>query len=94
MERKIENPFDYLVARAQLETDIARDILLKAREANDYHREKAAAKLVAFHENEEQMIMLYVEAKIHYPEMAETLEKKRPHLLEMLRESELMWQAA
>lgn len=94
MDRKIENAFDYLVARAQMETDLARDILVKAREANDYHREKAAAKLLAFHENEEQMIMLYVEAKIHYPEMAATLEKKRPHLLEMVKEAELLWQAA
>jgi hypothetical protein len=92
-EHPIENPFDYLIARAQLETDIARDILTDARASADYHREKAAAKLVAFHENEEQMIMLYAEAKKLYPDIAEVLERRRPHLLEMLKEAELLWKA-
>ncbi len=94
MEHKIDGPLDYLVARAQMETDIARSVLERARADNDYHREKAAAKLLAFHENEEQMIALYVEAKLHYPDMAELLERKRPHLLDLLREAELQWQAA
>lgn len=94
MEHKIEGPLDYLVARAQMETDIARSVLERARADNDYHREKAAAKLLAFHENEEQMIALYVEAKLHYPDMAALLERKRPHLLDLLHEAELQWQAA
>ncbi|NUM45613.1 MAG: hypothetical protein HUU38_12985, partial [Anaerolineales bacterium] len=68
MEHKIQDAYDYLVAKAQLETDLARDLLEKARGTNDYHREKAAAKLLAFHENEEEMITLYVEAKLYYPE--------------------------
>jgi hypothetical protein len=92
-EHRIEGPLDYLVARTQLETDIAREILERARGEGDYHREKAAAKLVAFHENEEQMLALYAEAKRLYPELAETLERRRPHLLELLKEAELLWQS-
>lgn len=93
MEHKIEGPLDYLLARSQLETDIARQILEKARLDNDYHREKAAAKLLDFHEHEEQMVALYVEAKSLYPDMAATLEKRRPHLLSMMKEAELLWNA-
>ncbi|MEX0931232.1 MAG: hypothetical protein WDZ88_00615 [Candidatus Paceibacterota bacterium] len=93
MRRNIANQLDYMVARAQMETDIAREVLERARHSEDYHKEKAAAKLVAFHENEEKMIMLYAEAKAYYPDLADVLERRRPHLKDLYEEAGLLWEA-
>ncbi len=93
MRHKITNQLDYMVARAQMETDIAREVLERARLSGEYHKEKAAAKLVAFHENEEKLIILYAEAKAYYPDIADVMERRRPHLKDLYDEAGLLWEA-
>lgn len=79
MRHKISNELDLLVARAEAETDKARDILSSARIAEDYWREKVAAKLVEFCEHEEKAMRLYVESKLYHPELGDLIEKRWPH---------------
>jgi len=83
MKHKITNELDYLVARAELESDFAQKILKEVRAGNDYWKEKAAAKLALFCEHHEKMLRLYVELKIYYPELTQTLEEKWNYLKEL-----------
>jgi len=78
-QKKIENEYDYLVARAEAETNKAREILVEARSRNDYYQEKIAAKLVDFCEAEEKSIRLFAEAKLYYPDLGDLIEKRWPH---------------
>lgn len=84
MRRKISNEFDLLVARAEAETNKARAILADVRGSDDYYREKIAAKLVSFCEHEEKAVRLYVEARLHYPELGDLIEKRWPHFRALL----------
>jgi hypothetical protein len=83
----IQNEIEYLVARAQAETDIAQHIQGEARKENDYWKEKSAAKMVAFHEHEEKMLTFYAEMKTDFPELAWALEERKPYLLELVKEA-------
>ncbi|MEA1929720.1 MAG: hypothetical protein U9M92_02490 [Patescibacteria group bacterium] len=87
MRHKIEDECDYLVAEAQKVTDQARKILDEAKEANDYYREKLAAKLVAFCEAEEKYFSHYIELKLYYPDLAKTIESHRSHLREIMNQA-------
>jgi hypothetical protein len=78
-QQKIENEYDLLVARAEAETNKARDVLLEARSRDDYWQEKIAAKLADFCETQEKSVRLYAEAKLYYPELGDLIEKRWPH---------------
>jgi len=93
MKHEISNEIEYLVARAQAETDMARHMLEEAREEGDYWKEKAAAKLFAFQEHDEKMLTLYAELKAYHPELAEAVEERKPHLLELLAEAKQRFEA-
>lgn len=92
MRYKIQNETEYLVARAQAETNVTRQILKEARGDKDYWKEKAAAKMLAFHECEEKMLTLYAEMKSYHPELAEAIEKRKPYLLDILAEAKRRWE--
>ena len=79
MRHRIANEFDYMIARAERETEHARKILADMRAANDYWREKPAAKLVTFCEFNEKILRLYAEMKLYHPETAELIEERWPH---------------
>lgn len=89
----VTNETEYLVARAQAETYIARHILEEAQKANDYWKEKAAAKMLAFYENEEKMLTLYAEMKLYHPELSAELEDQKPYLLDLLAQAKSRWDA-
>ena len=91
MKYPIENEFDYLVAEAQKVTDEARKILSEARQSGDYYREKLAAKLAEFCEAEEKYITRFVELKVHYPELAQTIESRRTHLKEIIDQAKVKY---
>lgn len=76
----IHNEIDYMVAIAELETGAARKVVENARSENDYYKEKAAAKMLAFFEHDEQSLRIYAELKLYHPELAEIVETERPHL--------------
>ena len=78
MRHGITNEFDYLIAKAERETEHARKILAEAREANDYWQEKAAAKLAAFCESQERLMRLYAELRLYHPDMADALVRRWP----------------
>ena len=88
MDRPISNTGDYLIARAETELKLAESILDSARNGNDYYHEKAAAKLVAFHESEVAFMKHYVEVKLYYPDLAAALESHKPYLIEMWRDAD------
>ena len=90
-EGTISNEGEYLLVRAKIETELARGILTRARESGDYFREKAAAKLVAYHEEEEKVIQHFVEIKQGYPELAGVLEKQKPYLTVLWQEAVAQW---
>lgn len=92
MRYAIKNEVDYMVARARAETDAVRKLLEDSRKEDDYWKEKAAAKLVAFHEHEEKMLSLYAEMKSYHPELAAALEKHRPYLLDVLKRARHQWE--
>lgn len=93
MKNEITNEIEYMVARAQAETDMARHLLEEVREEGDYWKEKAAAKMLVFQESEEKMLTLYAELKSYHPELAEALEARKPHLLELLEEAKQRFDA-
>jgi hypothetical protein len=93
MKHQITNEIEYLVARAQAETDMAQHALEEARAAGDYWREKAAAKLLAFQKADEKMLTLYAEFKTYYPELADAVEYRKPHMLEILAEAKQRFDA-
>ncbi len=81
-----------MVARSQAETDAVRKLLEESRKENDYWKEKAAAKLMAFHEQEEKMLSIYADIKLYHPELAAALEKRRPHLFNILEVARNQWE--
>lgn len=80
MKHKIENEFDYLVALAERESDHADEIRQDASNANDYWREKAAAKLAEFCKAHERFMRLFAELKLYHPEAAAPMEARWTHL--------------
>ncbi|MCI0542808.1 hypothetical protein L0Y69_03620 [bacterium] len=92
LEGTIRNPGEYLLARARIESELALGILTRARESGDYFREKAAAKLVAYHEEEEKVIRHFVEIKQGYPELTVALEKQKPYLVVLWAEALAQWE--
>jgi len=92
MKYVIKNEVDYMVARAQVQTDAVRELLKETQQENDYWKEKAAAKLVAFHENEEKLLSLYAEMKVYHPDLAIALEKRRPYLLDLVDRAREQWE--
>ena len=100
MKKEIENEIDFLVAQAQLETDIAKEIIDSIRKketgspkevAEKYYEEKVALKMLEFFKEEEKVITLYAEAKSEYPILANLMENKRPYLKEMLAEAKKLY---
>jgi hypothetical protein len=88
----IQNEYDYLVAETQAEVEIARGIHERARAAQDYHKEKVAAKLVAFYEAKLGFVALYVEIKQNYPELIEVIDQENPSFALMLAEAKRSWE--
>lgn len=85
------NAIDLMVQNAQKRTDKARRVVEMAREADNYYKERAAAKMLAFFEHEEAAIRLYAEAKSNYPPLSELFEKESPHLRGLLEKAENEW---
>lgn len=81
-----------MIAQAQTETDIAKEIVESIRQKNDYYEEKLALKMLEFFKEEEKVISLYAEAKKNYPLLAELMENKRPYLKEMLVEAKGLYE--
>ncbi len=95
--KKIENEIDYLVAQAQIEADIASEILTSVREKSGpaqerYYEEKIALKMLEFFKLEEKLITLYAEAKDEFPLLSSLMENKRPYLKEMLAEAKKLYE--
>ncbi|OHB12120.1 MAG: hypothetical protein A3G46_00415 [Candidatus Zambryskibacteria bacterium RIFCSPLOWO2_12_FULL_39_16] len=93
----IKDEVDFLVAQAQAETDIAKEIVENIRgkgidDDKKYYEEKLALKMLEFFKEEEKIISLYVEAKKNYPLLAELMENKRPYLKEMLKEAKKLYE--
>lgn len=93
----IKDEMDFLLAQAQAETDIAREIVeeIRGRGIDDdkkYYEEKLALKMLEFFKEEEKLISLYVEAKKNYPILADLMENKRPYLKEMLAEAKRLYE--
>lgn len=82
---------DFLLARAETERDLVREVLRTARKNNDNFREKLAAKLVAFHDEEHEMIRHYVEIRLYFPELADEIEGHKPYLKELWVSAERDW---
>jgi len=92
MKNPIKDEVDFLIAQAQTETDIAKEIVESIRQKNDYYEEKLALKMLEFFKEEEKVISLYAEAKKNYPLLAELMENKRPYLKEMLVEAKGLYE--
>lgn len=93
----IKDEIDYLIAQAQTETDIAKEIVedIRGKGIDDdkkYYEEKLALKMLEFFKEEEKVISLYAEAKKNYPLLAELMENKRPYLKEMLAEAKELFE--
>lgn len=93
----IRDEMDFLIAQAQAETDIAKEIVeeIRGRGIDDdkkYYEEKLALKMLEFFKEEEKVISLYVEAKKNYPILANLMENKRPYLKEMLSETKRLYE--
>jgi len=74
---------DFLVAHAERDLLLARKFLEETRLKNEYFREKAAAKVVAFYHVELTLIKQYVELKLYFPQTAMALEEQKPYLIEL-----------
>lgn len=97
MKYPIKDEIDFLIAQAQVETDIAKEIVddIRGKGIDDdktYYEEKLALKMLEFFKEEEKIISLYVEAKKNYPLLAELMENKRPYLKEMLAEAKKLYE--
>lgn len=93
----IKDEIDFLIAQAQAETDIAKEIVESIRERGidddkKYYEEKLSLKMLEFFKEEEKVISLYAEAKKNYPLLAELMENKRPYLREMLEEAKKLYE--
>lgn len=91
-KRDINNEIDFMVAQAETETDIAREIVENIRVKGEYYEEKLALKMLDFFEQEERVIALYAEAKQNYPLLAELMENKRPYLKDLLVEAKKLYE--
>jgi hypothetical protein len=96
MKNPIKDEIDFLIAQAQAETDIAKEIVedLRGKGIDDdkkYYEEKLALKMLEFFREEEKILSLYAEAKKNYPILAELMENKRPYLHEMLEEAKKLY---
>jgi hypothetical protein len=97
MRYSIKDEADFMLAQAQAEAHIAKDIVedIRKRKNDDnkkYYEEKLALKMFEFFKEEEKVINLYVEAKKNYPLLAELMENKRPYLKEMLTEAKKLYE--
>ena len=97
MKYPIKDEIDFLIAQAQAETDIAKEIVESIRgkgidDDKKYYEEKLSLKMLEFFKEEEKVISLYVEAKKNYPLLAELMENKRPYLKELLEESRKLYE--
>lgn len=97
MKNPIKDEIDFLIAQAQTETDIAKEIVEDVRgkgldSDKAYYEEKLALKMLEFFKEEEKVISLYAEAKKNYPLLAELMENKRPYLKEMLEEARRLYE--
>lgn len=98
----IKDGLDFMLAQAQAETDIAKEIVEEIRhksskqsgksDSKTYYEEKLSLKMLDFFKEEEKVIALYVEAKKNYPLLAELMENKRPYLKEMLVEAKKLYE--
>ena len=88
----IKDEIDFLIAQAQVETDVAKEIVETMRQKNSYYEEKLALKMLEFFKEEEKVVSLYAEAKKNYPLLAELMENKRPYLKEMLAEAKGLYE--
>jgi spore maturation protein CgeB len=91
MKKKIVAIEDYIIARSELELERVTDLLHKVRNEGDYFQEKSVAKLVAYHEYERSLILLYVEMRQSYPDIARALEEEKPYLLVLWQKAEEEW---
>lgn len=96
MKNPIKDEIDFLLAQAQNETDIAKEIVESIRgkgidDDKKYYEEKLALKMLEFFKEEEKVITLYVESKKNYPLLAELMENKRPYLKDMLEEAKVLY---
>jgi hypothetical protein len=57
----------------------------------DYWREKAAAKLAAFLDIEQQFLSRLAELREEYPDLADALEARKRHLAALTREARAMY---
>lgn len=97
MKYPIKDEVDFMIAQAQAETDIAKEIVesIRKKEGEDdkkYYEEKLALKMLEFYVQEERVISLYAEAKKNYSLLAELMENKRPYLKELLEESKKLYE--
>lgn len=101
IKKEIKNEFDFLIAQAQTETDIAKEVVESIRKkeaktkeevASKYYEEKVALKMLDFFKEEEKIITLYVEAKLEYPIIADLIENKRPYLKNALIEAKKLYE--
>lgn len=91
MKKKIVTIEDYIVAKSELELERVTDLLHRVQGEGDYFKEKSIAKLVAYHEHERSLILLYVEMRQSYPDMARALEEQKPYLLTLWQRAEEEW---
>lgn len=97
IKHPIKDSLDFLLAQAQAETNIAKEIVEEIRgkgidDDKKYYEEKLALKMLEFFKEEERVISLYVEAKKLYPLLSELMENKRPYLKEMLTEAKALYE--
>lgn len=59
---------------------------------DDYHTEKALAKLVELFEAQERVAAIYAELAMNYPEMIELIDRHDPSLAALRAEAERRWQ--
>jgi predicted outer membrane protein len=91
MKKQIVSIEDYVVAKSELELERVTDYLRRVEEEGDYFRAKAAAKLVAYHEHERSLILLYIEMRSTAPDLARVLEEQKPYLLTLWQKAEEEW---
>lgn len=54
-----------------------------SKEKDNYEREKAAVRLYEFYKRFDNLLAVYVELKIYYPELAKIVENQYPLLVSM-----------